>query len=212
MVDLECKRLSILIRGGRVTFNQQTVAEINKTNALAEYILYHSKSFVQHLDWEYNFSIDNVQDILNRGRFSIDEKYNIIGIIPLNIMCGSKPIADIVIDTFCKKQKINIAEDALVNLIKCSNDINKKLELIVIAVKNGYHDHNIIRQLLNDLGDPYTEGGEKNRKPLLPNDMLNRSLLDALAKIKFISSYKPDKDDKYLRVQPTKNIYYGFTK
>lgn len=212
LADLECERLSILIRGRRVPFNQQTLAEINKTNALAEYILFHSKAFVQHLDWVYNFNIDNVQNIINRDTFSIDEKYNIIGIIPLNIMCGSKPIADIVIDTFCKKQKINIAEDDLVNLIKCSSDINKKLELIVIAVKNGCHNPKIIRQLLDDMGAPYVEVGDKNKRPLLPKDNLNQSLLDALEKIKFISSYKPVKDDKYLRVQPTKNNYIGFEK
>ena len=212
LADLECKRLSILISSGRVPFNQQVLAEINKTNALAEYISFHAKAFMQQLDWGYNYNNRNVQEILSSGVFSIDEKYNIIGIIPFDIIQSSQSITNIVIDTFCKKQKINITNDALVDLVKASSDINKKLELIVIAVKNGCHDYNIIRQLLNDMGDPYKEVGEKNRKPLLPNDMLNRSLLEALAMIKFISSYKPEKDDKCLRVQPTKNIYYGFTK
>ena len=212
LADLEHKRLSILISSGRVPFSQQVLAEINKTNALAEYISFHAKAFMQQLDWEYNFNNRNVQEILSSGVFSIDEKYNIIGIIPFDIIQSSQSIANIVIDTFCKKQKVNIEFDLLVNLAKVSNDINKKLELIVIAVKNGCHDHNIIRQLLNDVGDPYTDVGEKNRKPLLSNNILNRSLLDALAKIKFISSYKPEKEDKCLRVQPTKNIYYSFTK
>lgn len=212
LAGLEYKRLSILISSGRVPFSQQVLEEINKTNALAEYISFHSKAFMQQLDWGYNFNTKNVQDILCSGVFSVDEKYNIIGIIPFDIIQSSQSITNIVIDTFCKKQKINITNDALVDLVKASSDINKKLELIVIAVKNGCHDYNIIRQLLNDMGDPYKEVGEKNRKPLLPNDMLNRSLLEALAMIKFISSYKPEKDDKCLRVQPTKNIYYGFTK
>lgn len=212
LAGLEHKRLSILISSGRVPFSQQVLAEINKTNALAEYISFHSKAFMQQLDWEYNFNIENVQDILSSSVFSIDEKYNIIGIIPFDIIQSSQSIANIVIDTFCKKQKVNIEFDLLVNFAKVSNDINKKLELIVIAIKNGCHDHNIIRQLLNDLGDPYTEVGEKNRKPLLPNNMLNRCLLDALAKIKFISSYKEDKDDKFLRVHHMRTTYIGFTK
>lgn len=204
LAGLEYKRLSILISSGRVPFSQQVLAEINKTNTLAEYISFHAKAFMQQLDWGYNFNNRNVQEILSSSVFSIDEKYNIIGIIPFDIIQSSQSIANIVIDTFCKKQKINIAEGALVNLVKCSIDINKKLELIVIAIKNGCHDHNIIRQLLNDLGNPYTEVGDKNKRPLLPNDMLNQSFLDALENIKFISSYKPDKDDKYLRVHPTK--------
>ena len=212
LAGLEHKRLSILISCGRVAFNQQVLAEINKTNALAEYILFHAKAFMQQLDWVYNFNIENVQDILSSGVFSIDEKYNIIGIIPFNIIQSSQSIANIVIDTFCKKQKINLTNDSLVDLVKVSSDINKKLEMIVIAVKNGCHDHHIIRQLLNNMGNSYIEVGEKSKKPLLPNDVLHRNLLDALMRIKFISSYKEDKDDKFLRVHPTKTTYIGFTK
>ena len=212
LAGLEHKRLSILISSGRVPFSQQVLAEINKTNALAEYISFHAKAFMQQLDWVYNFNIENVQDILSSGVFSIDEKYNIIGIIPFNIIQSSQSIANIVIDIFCKKQKINLTNDSLVDLVKVSSDINKKLELIVIAVKNRCHDHNIIRQLLNNIGNSYIEVGEKSKKPLLPNDVLHRNLLDALMRIKFISSYKEDKDDKFLRVHPTKTTYIGFTK
>lgn len=212
LAGLEHKRLSILISCGRVAFNQQVLAEINKTNALAEYISFHAKAFMQQLDWVYNFNIENVQDILSSGVFSIDEKYIIIGIIPFNIIQSSQSIANIVIDIFCKKQKINLTNDSLVDLVKVSSDINKKLEMIVIAVKNGCHDHHIIRQLLNNMGNSYIEVGEKSKKPLLPNDVLHRNLLDALMRIKFISSYKEDKDDKLLRVHPTKTTYIGFTK
>ena len=212
LADLEHKRLSILIRSGRVPFSQQVLAEINKTNALAEYISFHAKAFMQQLDWEYNFNNRNVQEILSSGVFSIDEKYNIIRIIPFDIIQSSQSIANIVVDTFCKKQKINLTNDSLIDLVKASSDINKKLELIVIAIKNDCHDHIIIRQLLNNIGDSYIEVGEKSKKPLLPNDILHRNLLDALMKIKFISSYKEDKDDKFLRVHPTKTTYIGFIK
>ena len=212
LADLEHKRLSILISSGRVPFSQQVLAEINKTNALAEYISFHAKAFMQQLDWEYNFNNRNVQEILSSGVFSIDEKYNIIGIIPFDIIQSSQSIANIVVDTFCKKQKINLTNDSLIDLVKASSDINKKLELIVIAIKNDCHDHIIIRQLLNNIGDSYIEVGEKSKKPLLPNDILHRNLLDALMKIKFISSYKEDKDDKFLRVHPTKTTYIGFIK
>ena len=212
LADLEHKRLSILISSGRVPFSQQVLAEINKTNALAEYISFHAKAFMQQLDWEYNFNKRNVQEILSSGVFSIDEKYNIIGIIPFDIIQSSQSIANIVVDTFCKKQKINLTNDSLIDLVKASSDIIKKLELIVIAIKNDCHDHIIIRQLLNNIGDSYIEVGEKSKKPLLPNDILHRNLLDALMKIKFISSYKEDKDDKFLRVHPTKTTYIGFIK
>ena len=212
LADLEHKRLSILISSGRLPFSQQVLAEINKTNALAEYISFHAKAFMQQLDWEYKFNNRNVQEILSSGVFSIDEKYNIIGIIPFDIIQSSQSIANIVVDTFCKKQKINLTNDSLIDLVKASSDINKKLELIVIAIKNDCHDHIIIRQLLNNIGDSYIEVGEKSKKPLLPNDILHRNLLDALMKIKFISSYKEDKDDKFLRVHPTKTTYIGFIK
>ena len=209
LANLSCDRLRVLIRQGRVPFNQESLSIINNTVALTDYILFYQKDFLQHIDWEYNFGIDNVQIILSEEQFSLDDKYNIIGVIPASIIEGSKDVADIAINVLCKKQKNNLSNEALVDLIKISTDTNKKIELITIIARDG-GDQAIIRQLLDALGRPYTEVGDKSKRPLLPNDELNRKLLDALQYIRFISKYKEEKDGEKLRVYSSKTSHVLF--
>ena len=206
LAGLEHTRLSILINSGRVPFSQQVLAEINKTNALVEYILYHSKEFMQHLDWEYKWNVNEVQIILCSEEFSFEDKYNIVKVLPFSIIQGSKEVSDIVTEIICKKNKVNVTHDVLIYLIKSSTEINKKIELITCFVSECSQDNSVVRELLDEIGLPYSEIGDKSKKPLLQNNAFNRDLLENLQKIRFISSYKGVKDDKYLRVQPFKNI------
>ena len=210
LANLSCDRLRVLIRQGRVPFNQESLSIINNTAALTDYILFYQKDFLQHLDWEYNFGIDNVQIILREEQFSLDDKYNIIGVIPSSIMEGSKDVADVAIDVLCKKQKNNLSNEALVGLIKTSTDTNRKIELITIIARDGGRDQVIIRQLLDTLGSPYTEVGDTSKRPLLLNDELNKKLLDALQYIRFISKYKEEKDGEKLRVYSSKTTHIHF--
>ena len=210
LANLSCDRLRVLIRQGRVPFNQESLSIINNTAALTDYILFYQKDFLQHIDWEYNFGIDNVQIILSEEQFSLDDKYNIIGVIPASIIEGSKDVADIAINVLCKKQKNNLSNEALVGLIKTSTDTNRKIELITIIARDGGRDQVIIRQLLDALGSPYTEVGDTSKRPLLLNDELNRKLLDALQYIRFISKYKEEKDGEKLRVYSSKTTHIHF--
>ena len=210
LANLSCDRLRVLIRQGRVPFNQESLSIINNTAALTDYILFYQKDFLQHIDWEYNFGIDNVQIILREEQFSLDDKYNIIGVIPSSIMEGSKDVADVAINVLCKKQKNNLSNEALVGLIKTSTDTNRKIELITIIARDGGRDQVIIRQLLDALGSPYTEVGDTSKRPLLLNDELNRKLLDALQYIRFISKYKEEKDGEKLRVYSSKTTRIHF--
>ena len=57
------------------------------------------------------------------------------------------------------------------------------------------------------MGEPYINVGDKHKKPLLPNDSLNRDLLGILEQIKFISKFKIEKDGEKLRVYPTRTTY-----
>lgn len=210
LANLSCDRLRVLIRQGRVPFNQESLSIINNTAALTDYILFYQKDFLQHIDWEYNFGIDNVQILLREEQFSLDDKYNIIGVIPASIIEGSKDVADVAINVLCKKQKNNLSNEALVGLIKTSTDTNRKIELITIIARDGGRDQVIIRQLLDALGSPYTEVGDTSKRPLLLNDELNRKLLDALQYIRFISKYKEEKDGEKLRVYSSKTTRIHF--
>ena len=199
---LEQERLLTLIQCGRLPFDEETLAVINRTTLLGQYIIFHSKAFMEHLDWEYDFDINNVLEILKYDTFSLDEKYNIIEVIPDEILKSSQPIADVVIDVFCKKGMLNLDSGALINLLRISSsDINKRLQLATIVIRNGYYDNDIIETMLNEFGGEYVDVCDTNKRAKLPNTDVNKSLLSALCEVGFISLFKEEgENNESLRV------------
>ena len=206
-INLDPNRWCILIDRERIPFDQSTLDVINKVASktdyiLSNYILHHSKSFLQNLDWEYNFNADIIGVILDSKEFSSKEKYDIIEIIPIDVIKDSQPIVNTIIDIFCEVEKINIDIDKLLRLLEKSDSNDKKIELTTILLRKYNCDQIVIRKLLDTMGTPYTEVGDK--KPLLPNDTLNINLLDTLVKNRFISSYKKENNSNMLRIHPTR--------
>lgn len=204
--DLDNERLYILLKQNKLLFNEQTLTEINKTTILADYIRHHAKEFLQHLDWKYNWDIDNAKNILSSVEFSLEDKHDIVRILPMPVIQGSSEVLYSVIEIICKKQKVNVSDEVLIYLVKASDEINKKLELITYFVSEDCQDKSVIRKLLDDVGAPYSEIGDKSKNPLLPNNTLNSELLENLRQIKFISSYRLEKGGKNLRVYPIKGL------
>jgi hypothetical protein len=159
---------------------------------------------LQHLDWEYNFNVDNIGIILGSKKFSTKEKYDIIEIIPIGVIKDSLSIVNTIVDVFCEEQKVNIDFDELLCLLEKSNVNDKKIELITYVLRNADYTQTEIIQLLTTIGTPYSEVGDKSKRPLLINYTLNKNLLDILVKIGFISSYSEEKDSNMLRIYPTR--------
>lgn len=201
LANLETKRLIILINANKLQFNQDTISIMNKTQAFAEYIIHHSKQFINNLNLNYEFNTDSIYKIISNNAFSSDEKYNIIGIIPPDILKNFHKIADIAINIFIEKQQINISNETLSYLFKNATSEENKILFVTTLIENGYTDHNNIAELLSSIGNEYEEICDKSRRAKLHNNKLNSSLLNALENIKFISSYKEDdKDKNFLRV------------
>jgi hypothetical protein len=174
---------------------------MNKTQAFAEYIIHHSKQFINNLNLNYEFNTDSIYKIISNNAFSLDEKYNIIGIIPPDILKNSHKSADVVINIYIKKQQINISNETLSYLLKNVTTKENKILLVTTLIENGYTDHNNITKLLSSIGNEYEDICNKSRRAKLHNNKLNSSLLNALENIKFISSSKEDdKDKNFIRV------------
>ena len=209
LINLDSDRWCVLIDRGRIPFDQSTLEVINKVATktdyiLSNYILYHYKSFLQHLDWEYNFNVDNIGVILDSKKFSVKEKYDIIEMIPIGVIKDSLSIVNTIVDVFCEEQKVNIDFDELLCLLEKSNVTDKKIELITYVLRNTDYSQTEIMRILAAIGIPYSEVGDKSKRPLLINHILNKNLLDTLVKIGFISSYSKEKDSNMLRIYPTR--------
>lgn len=197
---LEKERLIILIKAGKVPFNQETITIINKTLSFADYIIYYSHEFAKKLDYNYKFSRSNAIEILKYGNFSLDDKYNIIGILPYDILKGSQILANIAIEVFNHKHEVNVNDEVLVNLIGVSNNIALKVQLITRLIRKGYTNHDNITHLVSAIDENYIDVCDKGKKVKLPNNELNLQFLTALEDIGFISSKREEKDGEYLRV------------
>lgn len=192
--DVERERLDILINAGKIPFNQDAITTMNDTDAFVEYIVYHSNLFAMNLDLEYHFNENNTYEILTRGRFSIENKFNIIGIIPHNILQHSSSLADIAIEVFLQKQQVNIEYDILAKLLKISNNESQKVQLTTSIIRNGEYSQGNINLLLSAIGGVYADICNNEKRAKLTNNALNIQLLETLQKVGFISSFREDKD------------------
>ena len=130
----------------------------------------------------------------------MDDKYNIIGILPYDILKGSQILADIAIEVFNHKHAVNVNDEVLLNLIGVSNNIALKVQLITRLIRKGYNNHDNITLLISAIDENYIDVCDKGKKAKLPNNELNYQFLTALEEIGYISSKKEEKDGEYLRV------------
>lgn len=91
--------------------------------------------------------------------------------------------------------RISCNADAFASLLA---DISKneflKLELVVYVITAGLDNHSIIAHLVASIEGDYHEVCNQDKRAKLPDNTLNRRLLEALKNVGFISSYKVDKD------------------
>lgn len=187
-------RLEILVNHGKIPFNQTVITIMNDTEVFAEYIIYYSNAFVDNLDLDYHFTVNSACGILTKGRFSIDNKFDIIGIIPSDILQSSQTLADVAIEVFSQKRQVNVKYDVLVCLLKKSSNEELKVQLITFIIKNEVGDHNSINLFLSAIGGVYADICDSEKDVSLLNNALNRQLLEALQVVGFISSFKEEKD------------------
>ena len=91
--------------------------------------------------------------------------------------------------------RISCNADAFASLLA---DISKneflKLELVVYVITAGLDNHSIIAHLVASIEGDYHEVCNQDKRTKLPDNTLNRRLLEVLKNVGLISSYKVDKD------------------
>ena len=91
--------------------------------------------------------------------------------------------------------RISCNADAFASLLV---DISKneflKLELVVYVITAGLDNHSIIAHLVASIEGDYHEVCNQDKRTKLPDNTLNRRLLEVLKNVGLISSYKVDKD------------------
>lgn len=130
-------------------------------------------------------NIDNYRKLLRSftGHFPDIDKLQNVGQDRLMILAENRRISS----------NLDAFASLLVNI---SKNESLKLELVVYVISAGLNDHNAITHLLTSIGSYYMEVCNQDKRAKLPDNALNRQLLEALQKVGYISSYQPDKNDK----------------
>ena len=94
-----------------------------------------------------------------------------------------------------EKGLISCNADAFASLLAdISENESLKLESVVYVITAGLDNRSIIAHLVASIGRDYQEVCNQDKRAKLPDNTLNRKLLEALKNVGFISSYKIDKD------------------
>ena len=91
--------------------------------------------------------------------------------------------------------RISCNADAFASLLAdISKNESLKLELVVYVITAGLDNHSIIAHLVASIEGDYHEVCNQDKRTKLPDNTLNRRLLEVLKNVGLISSYKVDKD------------------
>lgn len=197
--DLSKDRLVTLINNGKLPFEEEILAVMEETDAFAEYLLYHSMSFVNSLSSRtYCFSAEQIITLLGASRFSVADKCSIIETVDIARCLESSACADSITELYWKAALIGD------KLALSRINIDKRIQIVMKSIQMHLDNTERIDILLKSLDDAYAELTE-NKRPLIENNSLNTDLLSMLKAAQYISSYSVDSrsSDKY-RVIPRK--------
>ena len=184
--DLSKDLIVSLINNGKLPFEEEILAVMEETDAFAEYLLYHSMSFVNSLSSRtYCFSPEQLITLLGTSRLSVADKCSIIETVDIAECLESSTCADSITELY-SKAALNGDKIALSRI-----SIDKRIQIVMQSIQMHLDNTEHIDILLKSLDDAYAELTE-NKRPLIENNSLNTDLLSTLKAAQYISSYYAD--------------------
>lgn len=201
--QLKAEQLGILLNNNKIAFSEENTKILQNTSFYPEYLIHYHKEFIGNLDKSYNIDVNCANHLLYSEKLSVQEKREIITILPSNVFTGSPTLSDKVIQVLLTSKDISIGQDKLNDLLKTAKKNEYKVYLVVQMLSTYSYNNENISSLLSLLGGVYVDIAERKKRPVVDNNDWNRTLLSKLAEIGFISSTTDEKDG-ISRVNPKK--------
>lgn len=201
--QLKAEQLGILLNNNKIAFSEENTKILQNTSFYPEYLIHYHKEFIGNLDKSYNIDVNCASHLLYSEKLSVQEKREIITILPSNVFTGSPTLSDKVIQVLLTSKDISIGQDKLNDLLKTAKKNEYKVYLVVQMLSTYSYNNENISSLLSLLGGVYVDIAERKKRPVVDNNDWNRTLLSKLAEIGFISSTTDEKDG-ISRVNPKK--------
>lgn len=199
LATLDAQRLSILLHSGKLPFRDGNTEVLKKTSIYADYLLQNHTEFYAAKDSSYFTSINVAERIISSDLFTTAQKNSLISIIPDYILRGSNILANYVLDVLINSEIKILSEDTLRCLWDNATQLGTRVKALALMIQEFNYDDDQIIELLNVLGDKYTDIAERTKYPTIKYTEWNKALVSCLKDKGFISSYKAEKDAIQIR-------------
>ncbi len=192
--QLKAEQLGVLLNNNKIAFSEENTKILQNTSFYPEYLIHYHKEFIGNLDKSYNIDVNCASHLLYSEKLSVQEKREIITILPSNVFTGSPTLSDKVIQVLLTSKDISIGQDKLNDLLKTAKKNEYKVYLVVQMLSTYSYNNENISSLLSLLGGVYVDIAERKKRPVVENNDWNRALLSKLEEMEYISSITEEKD------------------
>lgn len=197
--DLSRNRIEILLRKGKLPFNEANLDQMNQSNALVDYLLYHKKAFIESIDWEYNLTSNITSELLQKGSFNVANRKLILSKAGYDVIVESSYLSEIALESFDDiLTELTLSIEQVVALMNKSQDVHTNIIIADYLLNAQSTDIFEVQSVLRAIGDESFELlADRERQPRITKDDSTKKLLATLRNKGFISSYS--EKDKFYR-------------
>lgn len=200
--NLEIERLKVLLSHSKLPFSDKNTVLLKETDAYADYLLFHHLAFFENKQSSYFTKAEVAEKVLSSNKFTLEQKRELVSVIPENILLDSPMLANIVLDILSKSDMSTLKENTIIELLQRADNKGKRVRFVASMIDFFDYDFLKIEELLQILGGKYQEITKAFSRVTLTGNDWNTSLALALSRKGFIS-YSKSEDGK-IRIS-TKN-------
>ncbi len=189
--DLSHSRIEMLLRKGKLPFNEANLDQMNQSNALVDYLLYHKKAFIESIDWEYNLTSNITSELLQKGSFNVANRKLILSKAGYDVIVESSYLSKIALESFDDiLTELTLSIEQVVALMNKSQNVHTNVIIADYLLNAQSTDVSEIQSVLKAIGDEsFTLLADRERQLKISKNDSYRKLLDSLKRKGFISSY-----------------------
>jgi hypothetical protein len=142
---------------------------------------------------EYSLDKNDILTLLDSIEFNFQQKILLIQSIESELIIGDRELSNVICNIFATQPYIELDFDLLKSFLQYGYSIDNRLRLFVLQIHQ--LDNEQITELLNVLGEPYSDIAINGKRPSLPKNQLNLDFMNKLQEKEYISSFK-EKEEK----------------
>lgn len=152
----------------------------------------YTQKFIETLS-EYSLDKNDVLSLLDSTEFNSQQKILLIQSIENDLIIGDRELSNAVCNILATYPYIELDFDLLKSLLQYGCSMDNRLKMFVLQSHQLSSEQTT--ELLNVLGEPYSDIAINGKRPSLPKNQLNFDLVNKLQEKDYISSFT-EKEDK----------------